>query len=445
MALVTGDDFVAVIRGHADAVHDVLRRRGVPLGEAAALVESTAVSLLDTLVNAADTVGDLAGGWFGAALSASAPAASAPAASAPAASAPAASDAGDSSATDFEQRLTAAFAAVPERERLAVLLHDSRALSLDAVAIALQLSTAAAADLVMSGRLRLLAAYPPGTAALEPHPAAEGPSPGALARLADGETGSGLRRDHRHVEGCARCRRLVDGATQARNLAAGLPVLGMPEAARVGLLARIGARAGPALPSYEEVALATDEADAPILTGRVVTAVAAAAVAAALIVAYATRGGNPGAAASPFPSSVVPTVRPSTTAHSRSRSPSPTPSTAPSVQATASSAAPSASSVAPSSAAKTLGPVTLSDHPAQGPPGQVITVTGTGWHPGVAVVVRFLDRAGQATSTSTAIADASGRIHATVTATDPEPLPGQRTIEAGNGAQSASASFTLQL
>ena len=64
VALVSADDFVSAIRVYADRVNDLLRRRGIPPVEAVEVLETHALALLDAVVNAPETVIDLAGWWF---------------------------------------------------------------------------------------------------------------------------------------------------------------------------------------------------------------------------------------------------------------------------------------------------------------------------------------------------------------------------------------------
>jgi hypothetical protein len=68
VALVSADDVVAAVRVHADRVHDLLRRSGCGVDESVEVCESYAFALVDAVVNAPETVGDLAGWWFGRAL-----------------------------------------------------------------------------------------------------------------------------------------------------------------------------------------------------------------------------------------------------------------------------------------------------------------------------------------------------------------------------------------
>ena len=65
VALVSADDVVAAVRVHADRVHDLLRRSGCGKSESVEVCESYAFALIDAVVNAPETVGDMAGWWFG--------------------------------------------------------------------------------------------------------------------------------------------------------------------------------------------------------------------------------------------------------------------------------------------------------------------------------------------------------------------------------------------
>jgi hypothetical protein len=61
VALVSADDFVSAVRVYSDRVNDLLRRGGVPAVEAIEICETHALALLDAVVNAPETVIDLAG------------------------------------------------------------------------------------------------------------------------------------------------------------------------------------------------------------------------------------------------------------------------------------------------------------------------------------------------------------------------------------------------
>ena len=198
VALVSADDAVAAVRVHADRVHDLLRRSGCGADESVEVTESYAVALIDALVNAPETVVDMAGWWFGRALelgrrlgeTAAEPA-----------------DAGSSSVlagTPVEAAVRAALAQLPENERAAVVLRDAYDLPPQAVAVALRREPDVAAGLVAAGRLRLVARYddsrPPD---LSGHTARTPADLATLGQLADGSLPAPrtvpLRR---HVSGC---------------------------------------------------------------------------------------------------------------------------------------------------------------------------------------------------------------------------------------------------
>ena len=65
VALVSDDDFVSAIRVYADRMNDLLERGGVPEDEVVDVAEAQALALLDAVVDAPASVGDLAGWWFG--------------------------------------------------------------------------------------------------------------------------------------------------------------------------------------------------------------------------------------------------------------------------------------------------------------------------------------------------------------------------------------------
>ena len=120
-----------------------------------------------------------------------------------------------------------------------------------------------AAALVTRGRLRLVTSYdetPPPT--LEGHVGRPAPDLGRLSALSDGTLpapDAALLR--RHVHGCTECGDVVDALARARRLAAGLPVTALPDEDRERLLATATDRAAATLPTLEEVLLAASEDD----------------------------------------------------------------------------------------------------------------------------------------------------------------------------------------
>jgi DNA-directed RNA polymerase specialized sigma24 family protein len=151
VALVSADDFVSAIRVYADRVNDLLRRRGVPPLEAIEICETHALALLDAVINAPESVIDLAGWWFARANEVTS-------------ASPATSAAGDEAismlaGTEGESRVRAALDTLPDAQRSAVILRDGYDLPPQAVGVALRRGSDSATELTASGRLGLVSAY----------------------------------------------------------------------------------------------------------------------------------------------------------------------------------------------------------------------------------------------------------------------------------------------
>ena len=432
VALVSADDAVAAVRVHADRVHDLLRRSGCGVEESVEVTESYAVALIDALVNAPETVVDMAGWWFGRALelgrrlgeTAAEPA-----------------DEGSSSVlagTPGEAAVRAALAELPENERAAVVLRDAYDLPPQAVAVALRREPEVAAGLVAAGRLHLLARYddsrPPD---LSGHTARTPVDFATLGQLADGSLPAPrtvpLRR---HVAGCAACEDAVEALAKGRRLAAGLPVIAMPDEAREAMLQRVSDRAHAVLPSVDDVLLAIEQDDEtrPAISPLVVVLFVVLALILGVAVAAISRSSGGGGNNTLQTPQTVPSVSPSFSV-------SPSASSSVSANASASTSA-SASSSAQSSASATAtaagpGQAAISVSPTQGPRNTQITVHGTGWTPNDIVTVVY---SGPISSNrQSATVDSRGRFTVQVTADGL--VPGDYTIQATGSDQSASATF----
>ncbi|HVA59989.1 MAG TPA: hypothetical protein VNG13_05565 [Mycobacteriales bacterium] len=447
-ALVSAQDYVAVVRSYADRVHDLLRRTGCPPDAAAEITQISAVELAGALANDPSRVSDLVGWWVDRALRlARRVAEQAPTTPGRARSQPTGVLAG----TTDETELSATLDRLPTRERIAVLLRDAYDLPSTSVGVALSATEDVASATVTRGRLALAGAGAP-VPDLGDHAARPAVTLGALGRLADGSLPSVQANSlRRHVATCAACSAIVAAATTGRRLAAGLPVLALSDEDRDELLAEVGKRAAGQLPSAEEIALAREEAARPrTMSAGMIAGSIALALALGVIVAYATRpsatppaagfGSSPGAAAtsSPTPSG-TPSHRPSASAD---RSPGPAPSTPPAGQGPATSGPPRP----PTSSPRPNGPAAITISPTSGPNGTVVSVTGDGWSPNSPVTVSFIDHTGVTRSVSTVSADSNGAFTATVTATgDPGLLPSTCTVRATGSGRTASQRFNRTL
>lgn len=441
VALVSADDVVAAVRVHADRVHDLLRRSGCGAEESIEVCESYAFALIDALVNAPESVGDMAGWWFGRALDLGrrlGAAAAEPVTDQPAAEMPTSVLSG----TTGEAQVRAALAQLPEQERAAVMLRDGYDLPLEAVAVALGREVDWAGTLVASGRLRLVSLYDDRPIPdLATHAGRTPADLGTLGRLVDGslpaQRSMPLRR---HLGACSACEDIVERLAKARRLVAGLPVLAMPDDAREAMLERVAARAMSVLPSVDEVLLAIEEEDdtrpamSPLIAiGAIVLALVLGVAVAAVTSTEAA--GNSGLTATPGG-----TVAPATPSFSVSATPTQRTRSARPRKSASATATTSAAVTQSASAATTTAPasvVAISITPTSGPRGTHITVTGTGWTPGFPVTVRYTGTL--STSTDSATPNNSGQFTAHLTANGA--LPGSYTVSADNGSQSASQQF----
>lgn len=443
----SAEDVCAAVRVHADRVHDFVRRLGCGAAAAVEVVETSALDLVDATATQPGSVTDLVGWWFGRAR---------------ALGRRVADDdtelplGGGVLAADEDQALLAeALEALPERDRVALLLRDSYALPATAVAVALGTDPAGAMASVGQSRLAFLAAV--GDTAVLPT-AGHAASLDVLARLAEGgPVAAADATARRHAQACQVCRSVWDGQTRAHHMLAGLTVVALPEVERQGVLDRVEAQARAYLPSAADLLVADEEEwydeepsrlRTPLLALLAVVAAVTIGVIVGLLLSR-SGGSNRTAAAVPSDPGVLPQV---TTAPAATVQPSPVPAVplspmpTPSVFRITPSPSPS---VAPRPTT-TKGPepatepLSLSVDPPSGPNGVTLTVQGTGWTPGGTVTLDYLDPLGRQTgSHAAATADARGRFTTSLSAQDPANLPGRHTIRAGDGTQTASAAYTV--
>src|SRR4051812_23946718 len=246
---ISAEDLSAAVRVHADRVHDFLRRLGCTSRAAVQVLETSALDLIEVAAGSPRQVTDVVGWWFGRARALGARVAG-----------------GDTElplgggllAADADQaKVAEALEQLPERERVAVLLRDSYALSPTAVAVALGTDADAAMETAGRGRLRFLQAIGDELPSTGGHPVALA----ALARLGLG--GPVAARDattRRHAQSCTVCGAVLAAQERAHRLLAGLTVVALPDAERDAALARIDSQARVALPAAGTMLL-SDELD----------------------------------------------------------------------------------------------------------------------------------------------------------------------------------------
>lgn len=443
VALVSADDFVSAVRVYADRVNDLLRRSGVPAPEAVEICETHSLALLDAVVNAPETVIDLAGWWFARALEVTSQADRPP--DAETADEPISMLAG----TTSEGLVRAALADLPEGERLAVMLRDGYDLPWQAVGVALRRGADSAAELTAIGRLHLVATYDSRRVPdLTGHSGRTTVDLVSLSQLADGSLESPRAAPlRRHVGNCPACEEVVEALSKGRRLAAGLPIIAMDDDAREALIERISSRAEAILPSHEAVLQAVDEDHDPGPIVSPVIAVIALVLALSLgvaiaLVTQATSSPAPAPAPGPvasfvpspqasFPTSITPKQRRAT----QTASAKPTisagnrPSKTPHHKTSPSSLPTTASS-------PVAGRPQITLSPTSGREGTTITVSGSGFP--ARTIARLSYAGGRSSSSARVGADGSftGQLQADAL------LPGGEQVIARDGGASASATFT---
>ncbi len=439
VALVSADDFVSAIRVYADRVNDLLRRHGVPPLEAVEIAETHALALLDAVVNAPETVVDLAGWWFARAIEVTSAASQQPAADDEAISMLA--------GTETEARVRDALASLRDSQSAAVMLRDGYDLPPQAVGVALRRSGDVAADLTAAGRLGLVAAYDDRPQPdLLAHSGRTTVDLASLSRLAEGTLdpprAAPLRR---HLGNCAACEEVVETLGRGRRLASALPIIAMDDDAREDLIERISERATAVLPSHDTVLRVVDEDHdpGPAVSPVVAVIVLVLALAIGIGLGVISRAGNhtPGPLANSAPPSQPPVSplfsHPASAPPRHHHSPSPRPITSASATVTATATGSSPSSSATSTPISQLHPsVALS--PPGGRQGTRIVVIGTGWPAGTRVVVSY---AGHPQSSAQVDQQGSFTAHAVANSV----LPGNRRVVVTDNGLSVTASFNQHL
>ncbi|MFN2625471.1 MAG: RNA polymerase sigma factor [Mycobacteriales bacterium] len=440
---VSAEAFSAVIAAYADRVHDDVRRLGCEPAEAAEIVESSALRLLDDVRLRPERVGDLVGGWFRAARMLAERIVVVGAAERSADP-----DAAGGAPTGLVRRseddavARAALAELNERDRMALLLRDAYDLPYSATAVALGVDEPTAARLVARARLRFLSATGADTTSVSGHD----PELAALGRVVDrAATPTEVSAVRRHSGECRTCPAVEGEMVEARRLLSGLGIVALPDAERDAILARVSARAAERLPSAAALAGAQRRPLDPRLRRRAIFAGLILALVGGSIVGILTAGNSDG-----DPSGLV--------FEEPSESPSPTDSGSPTGSLTASATATSASASAAASNGASRSPSAdegPTDRPppageaavvlsrTTGPNNATITVVGSNWVPGSAVAVDYVDPLGRRTGSSArATADPSGGFSVQLVTHDPDNLPGPHRVVASNDTQSASATYT---
>ncbi|HVE73494.1 MAG TPA: hypothetical protein VNA30_00155 [Mycobacteriales bacterium] len=441
----SAEDLIAVVRIHADRVHDAVRRLRCEPAAAPTVVETSALDLVDEVADRPRHVGDPVGWWFARARVLGT--------ATGAAHSPLPVGGGLLAADEDQELLSQALDDLPEDQRFALLLRDSYQLPVAAVATALGTDADGAMAAVGSARLAYLALIEE-----EPVPAIPEHQRdlAGLTRLAEG--GVVAARDattRKHAKSCPACSELVTALERGHLWLAGLTVAALPFSDREALLARVEERARAALPVAGAVAVEElwEEEDAEEPPSRlttpllVVTGLVLALILGAGLGVLLSRDGGQNRAAGPGLSTALPTEddspgpRPSLLVITPGPRDSARPSVftrSPSPVASPSSARPSA----PPSSTPAEVPAELSVDPSSGPNGASTVVSGTGWLPGRTVEIEYFDPLGRSTGSRTsAVADAAGTFSASLAAFDPAALPGRHQMRANNGSQQASATY----
>ena len=403
---------MAVVRVHADRVHDAVRRLGCSGDAAVQVVQDSAVDLVEAVASRPETVEDAVGWWFARARAL---------ARRTAASSPDLPLGGGVLAVDEDQEVLAeALDQLPEQQRWALLLRDAYDLPVASVGAALGGDPATAMDQVARARLEFLPLVDDEPAPRVPPHQSE---LGSLARIAEGgPVAAADATARRHALSCESCRSLTDSLQRAHLLLTGLAVAALPERERAPLIARVEDLAYRRLPTTAQLVAAQqayaleeeEDVEPRLFSPLLVTLSLVLAVLLGLGVGLLlSRTGGVGslvgsggtapedvellAPPSPAPEQLVsppPVVapRPRTTVFVI---PPPRPVPPP----------------PPATPSPTAAPLAVSVDPSSGPDGATLTVTGTGWTPGATVRLEYLDPTGLPTgSESSVVVDDAGAL-----------------------------------
>ncbi len=439
--MTTADDLLAVVRVHADRVHDAVRRLGVAPEEAVDVVERSASDLVDAARRG--ELEDPVGWWFARARVLARQVAGTGEDDLPVG--------GGVLSTDANQtRLAEALESRPERERAALLLRDSYDLPATSVGTVLNLDANSAMEVVGAARLAFLPALLGGPSlSLSGHVV----DIASLARLAEG--GATAARDattRRHAQSCERCADAIDAMERSRRLLSGLTVVALPDAVREGMLLRLGAKISQALPAAAVVEAddLEDWEDEPrrpyslsLITLGMVVAVGLGIGGGVL----ASRASNQSVDAQVRNFGLV-TQAPVLTVTLPSISPTPTPTSSPTPRLTflpPSQTPPPTPSATPTATATATTPpdkAAITIDPTSGPNHTLITVTGQSWLPNTTINLSYRTQLNAVGATASTTSDASGFFQTTISADDPQGLPGDHTIVVDDGSSTQTATFT---
>ena len=393
-ATLSADRAVAAVRVHLDRVHDAVLRTGCPPADAVEVVRATALALVERSAAGPGSADEAVGRWF-ADAQASGRQITGPVPALP----------GD----ERQQGLQSALDALPEGQRLAVLLRDAYDLPVPAVAAALG-SDLVTTEQVLDEARRTL-------------PAAD-----ALRGLTVLGLSPAARSDVlRSVEDLAHRRLPLARHRPAGRATAVVPAdRGPVEPPPARLLS-------PLLAALSVVLAVLAGTGVGLLLGRQDAPRPLAGADGELPPGVELVTPQPSVTAVPSPPT-VPEVRPRTDVVVVPPPPLPTPTATPTLTPT-----PTPSPTADPE---------LALSPAGGTNGTTVAVTGTGFAPGDQVRVDYLDAQGVSTgSSAVAVADDTGSITASLVAQDPAGTPGPHTVTATVGDASvpvASAVFTAQ-
>ena len=444
---VAAEDVMAVVRVHADRVHDAVRRLGCPGDAAAQVVEQSAVDLVEAVAARPETVEDAVGWWFARARAL---------ARRTAAASPDLPLGGGLRAVDEDQELLAeALDQLPEQSRWALLLRDAYDLPAASVGAALGTDDERAMEQVGRARLEFLPLVDDEPALRVPPHQGE---LGALARIAEGgPVAAADATARRHALSCESCRSLTDSLQRAHLLLTGLAVAALPEGERVPLLSRVEDLAYGRLPTAAQLLAAQqayeleEEEDveprlfSPLLVTLSLVLAALLGIGIGLLLSraggVAALVGGGGTAPEDVELLVPPSEPPEVLV-------SPPPVVAPRPRTTVFLVPPPVPSPPPAPSPRpspTAAPLAISVDPQSGPDGATLTVTGTGWTPGATVLLQYLDPTGLPTgSQSSVVVDSTGRFVGTLVAEDPNDLPGEHVVRASDGEVTAEATYDAE-